>query len=52
MTHKVIALEFVVPTLFAIVLGVLLSMGAVYLTDRYLGPAAEPEAYGSIAESQ
>ena len=52
MTHKVITLEFVVPTLFAIVLGILLSMGAVYLTDHYLGPAAEPEAYSSLAESR
>jgi hypothetical protein len=52
MTHKVITLEFVVPTLLAIVLGILLSVGAVYLTDHYLGPAAEPEAYSSVAASR
>ena len=49
MTHKVITLEFVVPTVVAIALGVLLSMGAVYVTDRYLGPADQPEAYRSAA---
>jgi hypothetical protein len=37
MTGKVITLEFVLPTLLAIVLGILLSIGAVYLADRYLG---------------
>jgi hypothetical protein len=52
MTHKVITLEFIVPTVLAIVLGILLSMGAIYLTDHYLGPAAESEAYSSVAESQ
>ena len=39
MTHKVIALEFVVPTVVAIVLGIVLGMGAVYLTNCYLGPS-------------
>jgi len=38
MTHKVITLEFVVPTVLAIALGTVLSIGAVYLTDKYLGP--------------
>ena len=38
MTHKVITLEFVVPTALAIVLGISLSICAVYLTDCYLGP--------------
>ena len=38
MTHKVIALEFVVPTVAAIVLGIVLGMGAVYLTNHHLGP--------------
>lgn len=37
MTGKVITFEFVLPTALAILLGVLLSMGAVYLTDHYLG---------------
>jgi hypothetical protein len=33
MTGKVITLEFVVPTVLAIVLGILLSIGAVYVVD-------------------
>jgi hypothetical protein len=37
MTGKVITLEFVVPTALAIVLGILLSIGGVYLADHYLG---------------
>ena len=41
MTGKVITLEFVLPTALAIVLGVLLSMGAVYLADRYLSPVID-----------
>jgi len=49
MTHKVITLEFVVPTVIAIALGVLLSIGAVYLTDRYLGPVDQPQSYPSPA---
>jgi hypothetical protein len=52
MTHKVITLEFVVPTVLAIVLGILLSIGAVYLTDRYLGPADQPVAYRSATSSR
>jgi len=43
MTHKVIALEFIVPTVVAIVLGIVLGMGAVYLTNRYLGPLDQAE---------
>ena len=34
-----ITLEFVVPTLLAIALGVMLSVSAVYLIDNYLGPS-------------
>jgi hypothetical protein len=52
MTHRVITLEFVVPTVVAIALGILLSMGAVYLTDRYLGPADQPQAYRAAASSR
>ena len=43
MTHKVITFEFVVPTVFAAVLGIVLSIGAVYLTNRYLGPVDQTE---------
>lgn len=45
MTHKVITFEFVVPTVLATALGIVLSIGAVYLTDRYLGPIEQAEAY-------
>jgi hypothetical protein len=48
MTHKVIAVEFVVPTALAIALGIMLSIGAVYLTDRYLGPIEQAEAHYSV----
>jgi hypothetical protein len=51
MTHKVIALEFVVPTMLAIALGIMLSIGAVYLTDKYLGPIDQAEAHHSVAGS-
>jgi hypothetical protein len=44
MTHKVITLEFVVPTLLAIALAIVLSIGAVYLTEQYLGPIDQAEA--------
>ncbi|MGC2812951.1 MAG: hypothetical protein WA303_21610 [Bradyrhizobium sp.] len=43
MTHKVITFEFVVPTVLAAVLGIVLSIGAVYLTNRYLGPVDQAE---------
>jgi hypothetical protein len=49
MTRKVITMEFVVPTVIALALVILLSVGAVYLTDRYLGPAEQPESGFSAA---
>ena len=52
MTHKVITLEFVVPTVLAIALGILCSIGAVYLTDKYLGPVDHVEANRSLAGSR
>ena len=52
MTHKVITLEFVVPTVFAIALGIVLSIGAVYLTDKYLGPIDQAEAHYPVAGSR
>ena len=51
MTHKVITLEFVVPTLLAIALGVTLSVGAVDLIDNYLGPIDQAEAHYPAAGS-
>ena len=49
--RKVITLEFVVPTLLAIALGVMLSVGAVYLIDNYLGPIDQAEAHYPAAGS-
>ncbi len=36
MTGKMITFEFVLPTALAIVLGILLSIGAVYVIDRLI----------------
>jgi len=52
MTHKVITVEFVVPTVLAIALGILCSIGAVYLTDKYLGPVDQVEGNRSLAGSR
>jgi len=51
MTNKVITIEFIIPTLLAIALGIVLSIVAVYLTDNYLGPIDQAEARGSVAGS-
>jgi hypothetical protein len=48
MTKKVITVELVVPTALAVALAVALSIGAVYLTDRYLFPVNQLEADYSI----
>jgi hypothetical protein len=45
MIRKVITLEFVVPTVLSIVIAVVFSIGAVYLTNIYLGPIEQAEAY-------
>ncbi len=44
MTHNLIAREFIVPTVIAIALAIMLSIGAVYLTDKHLVPAVRGEA--------
>jgi hypothetical protein len=44
MTYKVIALEFVVPTVLAVALAIVFSIGAVHLIDNYLGPIDQAEA--------
>ena len=46
---KEVTSKFVVPTVFAIVLGIVLSIGAVYLIDNYLAPIDQAEAYHSVA---
>ena len=48
MTRKVITLEFVIPTVLTIVIAVVLSIGAVYLTNIYLGPIEQAEAHYSV----
>jgi hypothetical protein len=47
-THKAITLKFVVPT--AVALGIILSIGAVYLKDKYF-PINQGEANHSVAGS-
>jgi hypothetical protein len=49
MTRKGITLEFVVPTLLAVALAIVLSTGAVHLIDNYLGPIDHAEAHYSAA---
>ena len=51
MTRNVIVLEFVVPTVLAVALGIMLSSCAVYLVDKYLGPD-QSEALHSVASSR
>ena len=48
MTHKVIGLGFVIPTALAIVLGIVLAVGGVYL-GHYLGSVDQAEANRSVA---
>jgi hypothetical protein len=45
MTTKVMILDFVVTTLLAIALGIVLSIGAVCLIDNYLGSIDQAEAH-------
>jgi hypothetical protein len=52
MIHKVITFEFVAPTALAVVLGSVLSIGAVYLANRYLGPIDLAGADHSVAGSR
>ena len=51
MTNKVITLtlEYVVPTLLTIMLGIALSICVVYLIDCYLDPIDQAEAYYAVA---
>jgi ABC-type amino acid transport system permease subunit len=43
--------EFVVPTVFAAALAIVLSFGAVYLAEIFLGPIEPVEAHQSVAGS-
>jgi hypothetical protein len=49
MTHKVITLKLVVPTVLALTLGI--SIGAVHLTDKQLIPADQAGGDHSVAGS-
>jgi uncharacterized membrane protein YqgA involved in biofilm formation len=51
MTTKVI-LDYVVTTVLAIALGLALSIGAVSLIDKYLGPIDQAEAHYPGAAGQ
>jgi hypothetical protein len=51
MTCKIITFEFVVPTAVAALLAITLSIAAVYLTDKYLGPIEQAEAHYSVGIS-
>lgn len=52
MAHRMITLEFVVPTVLAIALGAVLSIGAVYLMDHYLDPDDQSESQSAVAGSR
>jgi hypothetical protein len=52
MTRKVITLEFVVPTVLALALAILLSVGAVHLIDNYLGPIDQAAAHYSVGAKE
>jgi hypothetical protein len=51
MIRKVRNVEFVVPTVFAVALAIVLSIGAIYLTEIFLGPIERVEANHSVAGS-
>jgi hypothetical protein len=52
MINKVITIEFIFPTLLAVALAIVLSIGAVYLTDKHLVPVDQTEANYSVAGSR
>jgi hypothetical protein len=51
MICKVIILEFIVPTVLAVALAIVLSVGAVHLANAYLGPADQLDVHRIVAES-
>jgi uncharacterized membrane protein YqgA involved in biofilm formation len=51
MTQKAF-LDYVVTTVLAVALGIILSVGAVYLIDNYLGPIDQAEAnYSAVGRN-
>jgi hypothetical protein len=51
MTQKAMTLKFFVPTVLAVALGIMLSIGSVYLTVKYLVLIDHAEADHSVAGS-
>jgi len=51
MIRKVSNAEIVVPTVFAVALAIVLSIGAVNLTEIFLGPIEQAEAHQSVPDS-
>jgi hypothetical protein len=47
MTHKAITLKFVVLTVLAVALGIMISIGAAHLTDKHLVPIDRHAVAGS-----
>jgi hypothetical protein len=45
--NRVRNVEIVVPTMLAVVLAIVLSIGAIYLTEIFLGPIEPVEAHQS-----
>jgi hypothetical protein len=45
MIRKIITQEFVVPTVLAVALAIVFSVGAIYLTEIFLGPIEQVEAH-------
>ena len=52
MTPKAITLKFVLPTVLAVALGTIISIGVVYLTVKYLVLIDRKEANRSVAGSR
>ena len=51
MIRKVSNAEIVVPTVFAVALAIVLSIGAINLTEIFLGPIEQVEAHHSVMGS-
>jgi len=47
MIRKVSNVEIVIPTVLAVALAIVLSIGAIYLTEIFLGPIEQVEAHQS-----
>jgi hypothetical protein len=52
MTRKLVTREFVIPAVLSIAIAIVLSVGAVYLADIYLGPADQAETNHAVVGSR